>query len=96
MLPATANGDMPHHSRHQTTCNEPDPVGVVDGTVDKGRRWGLDSEFRSGDVLDDATTNATDQMDPRCILRGRCPQRRAVSPGAGRRRQQREGGYGVT
>ena len=34
-------------------------------------------------MLDDATTNAADQMDPRHILRGRCPRRRAISSGAG-------------
>jgi hypothetical protein len=33
-------------------------------------------------VLDDVTTNAEDQMDPRHILRGRCPWWRPISPRA--------------
>jgi hypothetical protein len=47
----------------KTTCNGPDPVGEVDEKVDRGIRRGLDGEFRSGVVLDDAPTDAVDQMD---------------------------------
>jgi hypothetical protein len=66
----------------KTTCNGPDPVGEVDEKVDRGIRRGLDGEFRSSVVLDDAPTDAVDQMDPRRILRGRCPRRRSISPWA--------------
>jgi hypothetical protein len=72
-------------------CNGPDPVGVVDGKVDRGRRRGLYGEFQSGVVLDNATTNAADQMDPRRILRGYCPRWRSISPGRARQWLQKGG-----
>ena len=36
------------------------------------------------------TTGTTDQRDPPGILRGRCPRRRSISPGAARRRRLRK------
>jgi len=38
----------------------------------------------------DHDDGVADQIDPRRILRGRCPRRRSISPGAGRRRLQRK------
>jgi hypothetical protein len=73
-------GYIPFTAATTTTCNGPDPVGVVDGKVDRGHRRSLDGEFRSSVVLDDATTNTSDQMDLRHILQGCCPRRRAISP----------------
>jgi hypothetical protein len=89
MLPTA--GIQPHHSRchHDVQLNCPDPVGVVNGKVDKDLRRGLDGEFQKCSVLDDATMNVVDQMDPQRILRWRCPWWRATSPGMARQRQRK-------
>jgi hypothetical protein len=62
--------------------------------VDKGRRWGLDSEFRSGDVLDDTTMNARSDgsaVHPTRVL----PPAESSLP-RGMATAAVEGGYGVT
>ena len=82
-------GYNPITTATKTTCNGPDPVRVVYGKVDRGRRRGLDGEFRSSVVLDDATTNAERHMDLWRILRGRCPRRKAISRGGQRQRQRK-------
>jgi hypothetical protein len=92
MLPAA--GYNPITAATTTMCNGPYPVGVVDVKVDRGRRRGLDSDFRFCSTLDDATTNAVDQMDPWRILRVGAAPGGERSPqgwhdGGSRRRRQR-------
>jgi hypothetical protein len=68
MLPAARI--EPHHNRHHYDDQWARSNWV--GRWERGQRprRNLDGEFRSGVVLDDATTNTTEQMDPRRILQG--------------------------